>query len=89
MGKTTDNQVPKEIRTAVPEWYRQPLSDPSAKCTLMFPYVASGWGNWAKVTCNYAIKAVNFICKTSAIWGAYRYHNCHFQRGKKPIYRGE
>ena len=61
---TPDEQVPPALRTYIPTNRKQPISDAGTKCTIMFPYVATGWGNWAKIACHYKIRGAKYICKT-------------------------
>ena len=61
---TPDEQVPPALRTYIPTNRKQPINDAGTKCTIMFPYVATGWGNWAKIACHYKIRGAKYICKT-------------------------
>ena len=64
-GETADNQIPEILRDIIPSGLAQPVEDPTNKCTIMFPYVSNGWGNWAKFPCHYKIRSARFLCKTS------------------------
>ena len=67
-GNTTDKQIPKFLRgTIISSTLKQPISDPGTQCTVMFPYVSTGWGNWAKVPCHYIVRNARFICTMPAI----------------------
>ena len=59
---TVEPMVPFILDMVKPS-LKQPLNDPAYKCSVMFPYFRDGWGNWAKIPCNYRIKEVTFLCK--------------------------